>query len=209
MKGNVYTMEKIIWRANRVISIETKRKDESRDENVYVLAQMINKAQLLVFNLFNTDNNWENINLDESHVLFCTSVTRQFIKNSNIWTQKVQPLTSYMASDIVIDIGMGRRRITLWEGTPYEKSLLLSGRGGGRLVSRLGGEDKSKIPWIDPADNETIDKYELSNVRIYAEFNERLYLCYKLGRNVDPMKDLVFDRPIPLEYKEYVDIISS
>ncbi len=27
--------------------------------------------------------------------------------------------------------------------------------------------------------------------------------------NVDPMKDLVFNRPIPIEYKEYIDIISS
>ena len=45
-------MSKVIWRANRVISIETRRKDENRKENVYVLAQMINNAQLLVFNLF-------------------------------------------------------------------------------------------------------------------------------------------------------------
>ena len=34
-------MSKVIWRANRVISIETRRKDENRKENVYVLAQMI------------------------------------------------------------------------------------------------------------------------------------------------------------------------
>ena len=54
-------MKRVIWRANQVISIETRRRDENRKENVYVLAQMINRAQLLVFNLFNTDNNWENI----------------------------------------------------------------------------------------------------------------------------------------------------
>ena len=58
-------MSKVIWRANRVISIETRRKDENRKENVYVLAQMINNAQLLVFNLFSTDNRWENIDLNE------------------------------------------------------------------------------------------------------------------------------------------------
>ena len=57
-------MSKVIWRANRVISIETRRKDENRKENVYVLAQMINNAQLLVFNLFSTDNRWENIDLN-------------------------------------------------------------------------------------------------------------------------------------------------
>ena len=65
------------------------------------------------------------------------------------------------------------------------------------------------IDQIPVTDQETIDKYELTDVRIYPEFNERLYLCYKLGKNVDPLKDLVFNRPIPLDYKEYIDIISS
>lgn len=39
-------MKRVIWRANQVISIETRRRDENRKENVYVLAQMINRAQL-------------------------------------------------------------------------------------------------------------------------------------------------------------------
>lgn len=63
-------MPKVTWKANRVISIETKRKDENRKENVYVLAQMINRAQLLVYNLFNTDNKWENIDLSKAPILF-------------------------------------------------------------------------------------------------------------------------------------------
>ena len=62
-------MPKVTWKANRVISIETKRKDENRKENVYVLAQMINKAQLLVFNLFSTDNRWENIDLSKVKIV--------------------------------------------------------------------------------------------------------------------------------------------
>ena len=36
-------MKRVIWRANQVISIETRRRDENRKENVYVLAQMINE----------------------------------------------------------------------------------------------------------------------------------------------------------------------
>ena len=85
-------MSKVIWRANRVISIETRRKDENRKENVYVLAQMINNAQLLVFNLFSTDNRWENIDLNEAPILFCTYVTRQFIGYSNVYIQDIEPL---------------------------------------------------------------------------------------------------------------------
>ena len=37
-------MTEIRWRNNQVISIETKRKDESRETRVYVLAQMILKG---------------------------------------------------------------------------------------------------------------------------------------------------------------------
>lgn len=202
-------MSRVAWKANRVISIETKRKDENRKENVYVLAQMINRAQLLVYNLFSTDNKWENIDLSKAPILFCTYVTRQFIANSNIYIQDIEPLKNYEPPKYQIHtIGALARRIRLWEGTMDEKEFLIIGEGGGQLIEGdiNGPVIMDKIPFTD---NETIDKYELTDVRIYAEFNERLYLCYKFGKNVDPMKDLVFNRPIPLEYKEYIDIISS
>lgn len=202
-------MHKVRWKANRVISIETKRKDENRKENVYVLAQMINRAQLLVFNLFSTDNKWENIDLSKAPILFCTYVTRQFITNSNVYVQDIEPLKDYEPPKYQIHtIGACARKIRVWEGTKDEKEFLIIGEGGGKLIEGDidGPVIMEKIPFTD---NETIDKYELTDVRIYAEFNERLYLCYKLGKNVDPMKDLVFNRPIPLEYKEYIDIISS
>lgn len=108
---------------------------------------------------------------------------------------------------------MGSRHVTVWKGTTNERKVLILGQGGGRLIEEdmSTGSYKTKIimPSIPVTDSETIDKYELTNVRVYAEFNERLYLCYKFGKNVDPLKDLIFDRPIPLEYKEYIDIISS
>ncbi|MBQ3544570.1 MAG: hypothetical protein IJA34_06250 [Lachnospiraceae bacterium] len=202
-------MQKVTWKANRVISIETRRKDENRKENVYVLAQMINKAQLLVYNLFSTDNKWENIDLSKAPILFCTYVTRQFITNSNVFIQDIEPLKDYEPPKYRIHtIGACVRRITLWEGTKDEKEIMILGEGGGKLIEGdiNGPVIMEQIPFTD---NETIDKYELTDVRIYAEFNERLYLCYKFGKNVDPMKDLVFNRPIPLEYKEYIYIISS
>ena len=202
-------MQKVTWKANRVISIETRRKDENRKENVYVLAQMINKAQLLVYNLFSTDNKWENIDLSKAPILFCTYVTRQFITNSNVFIQDIEPLKGYEPPKYQIHtIGALARKVTLWEGTADEKEILILGEGGGKLIEGdiNGPVIMEQIPFTD---NETIDKYELTNVRIYAEFNERLYLCYKFGKNVDPMKDLVFNRPIPLEYKEYIYIISS
>ncbi len=105
-------------------------------------------------------------------------------------------------------IGARIRRVLLWEGIEDEKEIIILGEGGGSLIEGdiNGPVIMESIPF---SDNEIIDKYELTDVRIYAEFNERLYLCYKFGKNVDPMKDLVFNRPIPIEYKEYMDIISS
>lgn len=45
--------------------------DEGKQENDYILTQMIHKPQLLAFNLFNMDNNWKNADLKEVLVLFC------------------------------------------------------------------------------------------------------------------------------------------
>jgi hypothetical protein len=39
-----YILSSVTWKANQVISIETKRKDENRKEKTYTLAQMIKKA---------------------------------------------------------------------------------------------------------------------------------------------------------------------
>lgn len=106
-------------------------------------------------------------------------------------------------------IGGAVREVTLWKGTSNERRILTIGGPGGSLM-------EGNIPdWVEImeqicfTDDETIDKYELTNIRIYPEFNERLYLCYKFGKNVDPMKDIIFNRQIPLEYKEYVDIMMS
>lgn len=207
-------MTKIVWKANQVISIETRNKDEDRKNNIYVLAQMINKAQLLIFDLYRENNNWGDVNLNEVPILFSTTVTRQFIKNSNIYKQSIKPLTNFELSKYKIEsLGMGSRHVTVWKGTTNERNVLILGQGGGRLIEEdmSTGNYKTQIimPSIPETDSETIDKYELTNVRVYAELNERLYLCYKFGKNVDPLKDLIFDRPIPLEYKEYIDIISS
>ena len=207
-------MTEVRWKNNQVISIETKRKDESKETRVYVLAQMIGKAELLFFYLFNTDNNWDDVDLPQVPILFCATVARQFIKSSNIFRQNIKGIENYISPKRKIDpLGMGSRWITLWEGTPNEKKILIIGDGGGRLfeVDTSSGKynERDIIASINRDDLETINSYELRNVRIYAELNERLYLCYKMGRNVDPLKDLVFNLPIPLEYKEYIEIIST
>lgn len=148
------------------------------------------------------------MDLNEAPILFCAYVARQFITNSNVYIQNIEPLKNYQPPEFHIQMdAAGIRKISLWKGTSHEREVLMMRSGGGWLVK--GTVHKESVYKIKFTDDELIDKYELTNVRLYAEFNERLYLCYKMGKNVDPIKDLVFNRPIPLEYEEYMRIIFS
>jgi hypothetical protein len=207
-------MAKITWKEGLVISIETQKKEEGRKENIYVLAQMLSRVSLLVFNIFRSDENWGDVDLNKVPVLFCTSVTKQFITQSHISKQDIKPLQGFVPPAVKLHpLGIGFRSVIVFKGTSYEKEVLINGDGGGQLIEEdmTSGSFQTKVLMssVPSSNNKIIDQYELTNVRIYAEFNERLYLCYKLKKNVDPMKDLIFDRPIPLEYKEYIDIITS
>jgi hypothetical protein len=44
---------------------------------------------------------------------------------------------------------------------------------------------------------------------MYGELNERLYLCYKYGKYIEPNKDLIIGKEIPKEYKIYFLIESQ
>lgn len=67
-----------------------------------------------------------------------------------------------------------------------------------REICRLTDKDYSRII-----------NYELATIELYPNLNERLYLCYKFYRNIDPEKEIIFKQEIPLEYKNYLDIISG
>jgi hypothetical protein len=62
------------------------------------------------------------------------------------------------------------------------------------------------IPLSDAA---TIDRHELTNIRVFPELNERLYLCFCAGKNVAPLRDLYFDRPMSDDYMPYVELIAG
>lgn len=199
---------------NQVISIETRRKDEKREFNIYVLAQMINKTDLIIFNAFNSDNNWQKIDLEKPLFFFVLQLRSNFPKNSNIFRQGIKGLTNYnIPKQKIKPLGIGSRYVIIWKGTPSERQILILGQGGGKLIEEdmSSGKyiEKILIPSIEKKDLDIINKFELTGARTYAEFNERLYLCYKMKKNIDPMKELIFDLPIPLEYKEYINIISS
>jgi hypothetical protein len=38
---------------------------------------------------------------------------------------------------------------------------------------------------------------------VYGELNEKLYLSYKYGKFIEPLKDLVTGKELPIDYKTY------
>ena len=57
--------------------------------------------------------------------------------------------------------------------------------------------------------DEIIDNHELTGLCVFPLTNERLYLCHRYNKNVDPYKDLVFDRKLAEDYRLSVEIISG
>lgn len=206
-------MSRITWKENKVISIELKG-------GIYAIAQMIKSPYLVFFDLFKDDSNWDDIDLTNTPILFTHAVTRQFIKKSEVKAIKVTSVKRLNIPNHWIHTNAGARKVTVWEGTEFEKEFITSGKMGASLVEKdilkdgkydhpSGVFDKVLIKSIDNDDSETINNHELTSVEIYPNLNERLYLCYKLGKNIDPQKDLLFDKDLPKEYKTYIDIVSG
>lgn len=193
----------IQWKRNKILSIETRT-------GLYVLARMLEEPYLLFYNKFKTEQIWGESDFVNTPVLFCTAVAREFLNSSNIVVQKKIKNEEYgKANRYWIHSSNVYRTIKLWEGTKNE--IVFSAMGhGGKLIEddpynpKGVGENEKIIQFeIDFSDNETIDKYDLDYILFYPNLNERLYLCYKWGKNIDPLKDIVFDREIPLDYEVY------
>ncbi|MEZ0611498.1 hypothetical protein ACAW74_23505 [Fibrella sp. WM1] len=201
-------MTRIIWKEGKVISIRT------RGEN-YVLAQMGIEPYLIIFKLFSKDDKWVKIRLDSKYVLFSHPVTRQFLKKSTINEQKhIDPLKDFKLPTRWIKEDMSSRSVVIWPGTANQIELILFGEHGASLIEYDANkpgfqEEKIVMKTISLDDVESIESHELRNISIYPEFNERLYLCSQFGENVDPYKDLLFGRDLPLDYKKYFQIISG
>jgi len=70
--------------------------------------------------------------------------------------------------------------------------------------------DKVLIQSIDENDSDTINNHELTSVEVYPNLNERLSLCYRFGKNINPQKEVLFNKKdLSKDYKTYIDIISG
>jgi len=201
-------MKRFIWKENHVLSIKIK-------DNLYVLAQLVGESPLIAFfNFFSESNEWDNIELHNSDVLFVANVARDCIKRSGFY--KVSNIDA--CKEIIIPLywisifAGGSRFVKFQSGTNNEVEFITLGdEPGGRLIEVKVGMGVYDNPVIEKSinDNAIIDCHELTSLRVYPELNERLYLCHKLSKSIDPAKDIAFNRHLPDYYENYVKIVSG
>ncbi|NJK32364.1 MAG: hypothetical protein HC927_08120 [Deltaproteobacteria bacterium] len=197
------------WKTGETFSLRVKG-------DLWVLGQMLVSPYLLFFNRFQhfaEGPKWQDAPHSDE-VLFPAAVTRQFLQFADM-RREMLPSIDYTPPKAWIESHHGSRKVAVWPGTEHERSLIvLSQRPGGRLIEKhIGGGVAAPRPTlmadIPLDDDATIDGHEMGGVWLFPSLNERLYLCHILGRNVDPEKDITFDRELPSEYRTYVDIMSQ
>lgn len=199
-------MRAMAWKEGRIISVHAKK-------GVYFLAQMLKEPYLAVFDIFKKSQDWNQIKLSPENVLFVKAVTRQFIKESSVISTKLPMVEGLEIPSRWIASHHGSRFVVAYSGTKEEIRFISSeDRPGGKLVEKSFVHPYTVtviIPEIEVNDESVIDAYELTTIDTFPLLNERVYLCHLLGKNVDPAKDIKFDRPIHFEYLDFVRIYAA
>ena len=180
---------------------------------------MAKSPYLIFFNVFREDDDWGDTDLNKTPVLFCKAVTRHFLQNSNISKHKeIKPNSSYKLPTKWLHSDAQAQKAKIWKGSEYEREMLWLGtkyslvekniedHPSGPRKHHSGVFDKLLVREVPKGDDATLNSHESTGLSVFPETNERLYLCYKLGRNVDPHKDLVVGRELPREYETYYKI---
>ena len=201
------------WKSGKVISICLRN-------GVYVLAQMVRDPYLVFFNHFNEENNWKGVTLKEEDILFCKAVTRQFLRYSPVAIVKeVNPLLDYELPKEWIYSHMGGQPITVSvKGREHQVA------GFGRRCSLVLADKDSGLPEDNPLmglfqsyiisdskeqDWERVGQAELMSIEVFPTLNERLYLCFLCGKNINPEQDISLGKPLPDDYETYIDILTN
>ena len=61
------------------------------------------------------------------------------------------------------------------------------------------------IPDIKEQDWDRVGQAEHMSIEVFPTLNERLYLCFLYGKNINPEQDISLGKPLPEEYETYID----
>lgn len=174
---------------------------------------MLEDCRVAVFDYFRQDDNWGNIKLDFEDVLFsCYVLKRDLKKHTIAFHRDVIPVKGIPKIEWRIITGGPSRSKTFWKGTDDERTLLVDGDSSRLSLVRyyhVDGKGKEENKPINRQDYDQYKHLEVTSLRVYPEFSERLYLCSVYNTNFDPLKEIAFGRPLGLECRTYLDIISG
>ncbi|MDK7374229.1 hypothetical protein RP300_01306 [Oligella urethralis] len=197
-------MTRVTWKKGTVISIEAR-------EDICFLAQMMEEPFLYFFDIYNDSHEWKISSLENTNTLFCVPVVHKFLKDSHVKKMDIVGNSTLQFPSRWIQRNFESQMYTIWEGTDDEMTFAMS-KPGGVLVERTlttKPQDFIVIKEINNNEDSIIDSHELTSLRTYPELNERLYLSYLFGKNVDPLKDIMFQRTMKKEYKVYMQIFTG
>ena len=184
-------------RENNVLAIETRK-------NLYILAQSLGRHTLIFFNCFNEDlQQFNDVDLNKVNILCCITPVKQFFQKSNIVKININPLIiikDYKRQNhLTFELIPTWKEYIIYNGTKDEIKFNYS-EGDLRLVNWKA----ETIKEIDiKTDKEIIEKHQWDTMGMYGELNEKLYLSYKYGKYIEPLKDLVLGNKLPIDYKIY------
>ncbi len=206
--------KRLVWKQNRIISVKLRN-------GIYALGQMIEKSKLIFFNHFSENNQWDNIILSNKNVLFSCTPLKTFLKHTEIEVIKnIEPLLNYQLPKLALwssDLGFNKKMVTIGD---YQKEVFVYGNGNYSVVNiDFSSSEKRHSSGLFTEiirDNVDVSYYEdikhldfVTTLDGYPNLNERLYLCWLLGKNVNPKLDVDLGIPLKEYHRTYVDIISG
>lgn len=196
-------MAKIIIKENNVLAVETR-------PHLFVIAQALKNKTLVFFNIFTQTPLSLSLELKNAAVLCCVAPVKNFYANTPMLKLNAAPVMEleqlgrqdHLAFELT---NSGRQAVTVYQDTDDEMIIPAVPMGDLRLVNwqllTLQHLSKEK-------DQALIAAHQLETMGVYGELNERLYLSYRFGKYVEPMKDLLMGKVHPA-YKVYYQIIAQ
>ncbi|MFO0549919.1 MAG: hypothetical protein U0271_16110 [Polyangiaceae bacterium] len=200
-------MSKIRWQANAVFSVGVRGR-------LWALGQMTErKPFVLFFDAFTLDDQWSISETTAVKPLFLCATMGQFFRWSVVRKKDIRPTlpvpwpTHWLSNAHLT----GFRDVTLWRNSDHELtvSMVRGESAGARLIEHdevIGAKPTppaSRWTLVSPTDTEALARHELTGLWSSPALNERLWLCHKLGRNIDPDKCVALDLPVPDECYPY------
>lgn len=169
---------------------------------------------MAVFNLFQETDNWSEVEIDQTDVLFIAYVLDEVFELSEvrICNDEVKAVPNLECPRVFLNSGPKRVSVVICQGMKQERQVSWEGIGD-VFVCEYRKDEKGNITEIvTPIPVSDYEKYKQipgSRLEGYPTFNERLLLCERFIRNVDPEIELIFQRPIPVDFLPWFDLVAG